>query len=63
MKKVAPGVENDLKASIRKVPNFPTKGIMFRDVTTLWKDGHLLRKCNDILYNRYKDKRIDAVLG
>jgi len=63
LSKRAPGVESQLKAAIRAIPNFPTKGIMFRDVTTLWKDGDLLRKCNDLLYAKYKDKRIDAVLG
>jgi adenine phosphoribosyltransferase len=56
-------IEEELKAAIRKIPNFPTKGIMFRDVTTLWKDGRLLRKCNEVLYERYKDSRVDAVLG
>lgn len=56
-------VEAQFKAAIRKVPNFPKKGIMFRDITTLWKDGRLLRKCTDVLYEQYKNKRIDAVLG
>jgi adenine phosphoribosyltransferase len=56
-------VGDELKAAIRKIPNFPTKGIMFRDITTLWKDGPLLRKCNEVLYDHYKDSRIDAVLG
>jgi adenine phosphoribosyltransferase len=60
---IPPRVEGELKAAIRKIPNFPTKGIMFRDVTTLWKNGPLLSKCNDVLYDRYKDKKIDAVLG
>jgi adenine phosphoribosyltransferase len=56
-------IEEELKSAIRKIPNFPTKGIMFRDVTTLWKDGRLLRRCNEVLYERYKDSRVDAVLG
>jgi len=56
-------VEKELKAAIRKVPDFPSKGIMFRDVTTLWKDGRLLKECNDILYDHYKGRRVDAVLG
>jgi adenine phosphoribosyltransferase len=60
---VPKNVEKELKAAIRAIPDFPKKGIMFRDVTTLWKDGALLRKCNDVLYKRYKDSRIDAVLG
>jgi adenine phosphoribosyltransferase len=63
----APGrtgkVESEFKAAIRRVPDFPKKGIVFRDITTLWKDGRLLRKCTEVLYEHYKDKRIDAVLG
>ena len=55
--------EAEFKAAIRRVPNFPKKGIIFRDITTLWKDGRLLRKSTDVLYEHYKDKRIDAVLG
>jgi adenine phosphoribosyltransferase len=61
--KTAPGIEVQLKEAIRAIPDFPTKGIMFRDVTTLWKDGGLLRKCNDLLYAKYKATKIDAVLG
>jgi adenine phosphoribosyltransferase len=57
------GIEKKLKAAIRKIPDFPTKGIMFRDVTTLWKDGALLKECNDVLCDKYKKSRIDAVLG
>jgi adenine phosphoribosyltransferase len=55
--------EAEFKAAIRRIPNFPKKGIVFRDITTLWKDGRLLRKCTDVLYEHYKDKRVDAVLG
>ena len=56
-------VEAEFKAAIRRVPDFPKKGIVFRDITTLWKEGPLLRRCTQVLYERYKDKRIDAVLG
>ena len=56
-------VESEFKAAIRRIPNFPKKGIIFRDITTLWKDGRLLRKSTDVLYEHYKNKRIDAVLG
>jgi len=60
---VPKSLERELKAAIRDIPDFPKKGIMFRDVTTLWKNGPLLRKCNDVLYRRYKGRKIDAVLG
>jgi adenine phosphoribosyltransferase len=55
--------ESEFKAAIRRIPNFPKKGIVFRDITTLWKDGRLLRKCTEVLYEHYKGKRVDAVLG
>jgi adenine phosphoribosyltransferase len=55
--------EAEFKAAIRRIPNFPKKGIIFRDITTLWKDGRLLRRSTDVLYEHYKNKRIDAVLG
>jgi adenine phosphoribosyltransferase len=66
MTKATPGhakAEAEFKAAIRRIPNFPKKGIIFRDITTLWKDGRLLRRSTDVLYERYKNKRIDAVLG
>lgn len=56
-------VESEFKAAIRRVPNFPKKGIIFRDITTLWKDGRLLRMSTDVLYEHYKNKRVEAVLG
>ncbi|MDA4116614.1 MAG: adenine phosphoribosyltransferase [Thaumarchaeota archaeon] len=55
--------EKEFKAAIRRIPNFPKKGIIFRDITTLWKDGRLLRRSTDVLYEHYKNKRIDAVMG
>jgi adenine phosphoribosyltransferase len=55
--------ESEFKAAIRRIPNFPKNGIIYRDITTLWKDGRLLKKCTDVLYQHYKGVRIDAVLG
>ncbi|MGH9920130.1 MAG: adenine phosphoribosyltransferase [Nitrososphaerales archaeon] len=55
--------EEEFKAAIRRIPNFPKKGIVFRDITTLWKDGRLLRRSTDVLYEHYKNKKIDAVMG
>jgi adenine phosphoribosyltransferase len=59
----AKSAESEFKAAIRSVPDFPKKGIMFRDITTLWKDGTLLRKCTDVLARHYRSAKIDAVLG
>ena len=55
-------VEN-LKASLRTVPDFPVKGILFWDVTTLFNDAACLRELVDILYDLYKDKGITKVVG
>jgi adenine phosphoribosyltransferase len=52
-----------IKSKIRTVPDWPKKGIMFRDITTLLKDPEGLRLCIDDFVQRYKDKRIDVVVG
>ena len=39
----------DLKGLIRDIPNFPSKGIIFRDLTTLLKNGEALHLMGDKL--------------
>lgn len=63
MKEDGGGLSAELKRGIRSVPDFPKKGIMFRDLTTLWKDPVLMKKAMDAIYEHYKDKRVDAVVG
>ncbi len=53
----------DLKLTIRDVPDFPSKGIIFRDLTTLIKDGKALRLMSDALTDLYKDKGVTKVVG
>ena len=55
-------IEN-LKSSLRTVPDFPVKGILFWDVTTMFKNAECLRELEDILYELYKDKGITKVVG
>ena len=38
-----------LKASLRTVPDFPVKGILFWDVTTMFKDAACLRELEETL--------------
>ena len=59
------GMENsqDMASAIRSVPDFPKKGIIFRDITTLLKDKDMYRQYVDILYERYKNHRIDKIVG
>jgi adenine phosphoribosyltransferase len=52
-----------IKSKIRTVPNWPKQGIMFKDITTLLKDAKGFKETIDLLYNRYKNKKIDKVIG
>ncbi len=49
--------------SIRQIPDFPIPGILFYDVTTLFKNSEALKELSDTLYNMYKDKGITKVVG
>ena len=54
---------NIIKKAIRTIPDFPKKGIMFRDITTLLQEPSAFKEACDALYERYKDKNIDVVVG
>jgi len=53
----------DISSRIRVVPDFPKKGILFRDITTLLKDKDAFEYVVDRFYEHYKDKRIDKVVS
>ena len=53
----------DLKELIRQVPDFPKKGILFYDITTLLKDKRGFASLIDALAEHYLDQRVDLVLG
>lgn len=55
--------ESELAESVRKVPDFPKVGIIFRDITTLLKDPQSFKSVNQILFDRYKESKIDKVVG
>lgn len=52
-----------LKKNLREIPDFPIKGILFYDVTTLFKNAECLQEMIDGLYELYKDKGITKVVG
>jgi adenine phosphoribosyltransferase len=54
---------NHLKAVIREVPDWPKKGILFYDITTLLKKGPEFRQVIDGLIALYRDQKVDLVLG
>lgn len=52
-----------LKDKIRTIPDFPKKGILFRDITPLLQDKESLKRFTNMFYERYKDIKIDVVAG
>jgi adenine phosphoribosyltransferase len=54
---------DELKAAVRDVPDFPIKGIVFKDITPILQDARLFRIAVDAFADRHKDKNIDAVVG
>ena len=52
-----------LLANLREIPDFPIPGILFYDVTTLFKNAECLQEMLDALYETYKDKGITKVVG
>lgn len=53
----------DVSKSIRDVPDFPIKGILFKDITTAIKDKEVFNFVVEHLYDYYKDKGITKVVG
>ena len=49
--------------SIRTVPDFPKKGIQFKDITTLLQEPELFSYTIDIFYEEFKKSNIDTVVG
>lgn len=54
---------DDVKQAIRDVPDFPKPGIMFKDLTTAFKDKDVFEFMCDEIYNFYRDKHITKVAG
>ena len=52
-----------LSSLIRDVPDFPKKGIIFKDITPLLKDGHALRFACDQLASHFQAQNIEQVIG
>ena len=53
----------ELIANIRTVPDYPMEGILFYDVTTLFKNPEALHTIVEMTYELYKDKGITKVVG
>jgi len=53
----------EFKKVIREIPDFPKKGILFYDITTLFSDARSFRRSVDMLVHRYIDRRPDVFVG
>jgi adenine phosphoribosyltransferase len=58
-----PDSYDHLKGKIRDVPDFPIQGILFKDITTLLKDGPAYGEVIDALVDRYRNREIDVVVA
>jgi len=56
-------MNTDLLQKIRSVPDFPKKGIIFRDITTLIKDKNAFRQAIDLLAEHYRHAGIEKVVS
>ena len=52
-----------LRATVRDVPDFPKKGIVFKDITPLLSDSGLFRASIDLFLERCRGKEIDKIVG
>ena len=53
----------DLKKYIRDIPDFPQKGILFRDITPLLASPEAFRACLDLLVERYRSANLQKIVG
>jgi adenine phosphoribosyltransferase len=56
-------VSDDLRRWIRDIPDFPVKGIIFKDITPLLKDPQALKRACDTIAERFAGQGITAVCG
>jgi adenine phosphoribosyltransferase len=55
--------KNGLAGYIRNIPDYPKPGILFRDITTLLKDRKAFRQAVQLMTDKYRNKKIDAVVA
>ena len=55
--------KSQLKDHIRDIPDFPRKGIIFKDITTLLQDKDAFKKSVDLMAKKFKNEDIDFVVG
>ena len=52
-----------LRAGVRDVPDFPKKGIVFKDITPILNNGALFKASIDVFIERCRGKKVDKIVG
>lgn len=52
-----------IKNSIRNIPDFPKKGIQFKDITTILNDPKIFNYVIQLFHDHYQNKDIDVIVG
>lgn len=63
MKKVEQSIKEFISETIRTIPDFPKKGIQFKDITTLLQDKRALELTSYMLAQPFRNKSVDFVVG
>lgn len=63
MKKVEESIKQFILHTIRTIPDFPKRGIQFKDITTLLQDKKALRLTSFMLERPFIDQHVDIVVG
>ncbi len=53
----------EFESHIRNVPDFPIKGIQFKDITTLLSDGEVFSNAVDYMYDHFRNAEITKIVG
>lgn len=53
----------DVEKAIRIIPDYPKKGVPFKDLTTLWRNGKLNRRVAEALERKWRSKKLDKIVG
>ena len=56
-------LESSIKKNIRTIPDYPKKGVRFRDLTTLWQNGDLSRQVTGELVKYCRKKEVQTIVG
>src|SRR5207247_8921150 len=60
---MATSISEKLHAAVRDVPDFPKKGIVFKDITPVLNDPALFRASIDLFLERCRGRKIDKIVG